>query len=111
MTFADVITAMIILSLFFFGFAQAFMPAYTAWEKAAAEYNTARTVQFIAESFRRECGKPDRNIENWKKTAAVAKELEAFEISELRQGDILRALKAGCVISGQRIEIIGLCTP
>jgi hypothetical protein len=111
MTFADVITAMIILGLFFFGLSQAFMPAYNAWEKASAEYNTAKTIQFIAESFRRECGKPDRNIENWKKNVTVAKELEAYEISELKQGEIVKALKMVCVVSGQRIEIIGLCTP
>ena len=111
MTFIDAITALLLLSFFLFGFSDAFMPAYKAWDSAAAEYRTARTIHFAAQSFRNECAKPDRNIENWKKATAAAKELESFEISEIRQGSILRALKAVCVISGERVEIIGVCTP
>ena len=111
MTFIDAITALLILSFFLFGFSDAFLPAYKAWHAAMAEYRTAQTIHFVAGSFRNECAKPDRNIENWKKATAAAKELESCEISEIVQGDVLRALKAVCIISGERLEIIGLCTP
>ena len=109
MTFIDAISAPIILSLFLAGFSQISLPAYKAWDRAMAEYKTAKTIYFIAESFRKECAKPDRNIESWEKAIAAAKELESFEISEIRQDDVLRALKAVCVISGERLEIIGVC--
>ena len=111
MTFIDALAALLILGFFLFGLSDAVLPAYKAWNSAAAEYRTARTIRFVAQSFRNECAKQDRNIERWEKANAAAKELESFEISEMRQGDILRALKAACVISGERVEIIGVCTP
>lgn len=111
MSFIDAIAALLILSLFFFGFAQVFMPTYNAWEKAQAEFRTAKTIYFVAESFRNECKKHDRNMGNWRREVSVAKELESYEITELWQEDVLRALKAVCVIAGERVEVIGLCTP
>ena len=111
MTYIDLVTALVLLIFFFFGFSQAFLPTYTAWEAAIAEYRTAKTIRFIAESFRRECEKEDRNIESWKKQVSAAKELESYEITELWQGDILRALKLVSIISGEPVEIIGVCTP
>jgi len=111
MTFIDAITALVVMGIFLLGFSQIFLPAYAAWGKARAEYNNAKTIYFIAESFRKECAKQDRNIDRWKKTAGAAKELEACEITEIMQGDVLYALKAICVISGERLEIIGFCAP
>ena len=111
MTFSNLISALIILSFFFSGISQAFLPAYKAWGSVMAEYRTAKTIHFIAESFRRECEKPNRNIETWKKQVSIAKELESYEIIELWQGDILRALKLVGIFSGERIEVIGLCAP
>ena len=109
MTFIDAIAAVVIMSVFLAGFSQGFLPVYKAWEDAMAEYRTAKTIHFVAESFRRECEKPDRNIENWEKMAAAsAKELESYEISELKESGVLRALKITCFISGERLEIIGL---
>ena len=107
MNFINAITALSILSFFFSGFSQAILPAYAAWNIAIAEYKTAKTIHFVAESFRRECEKPDRNIENWKKHVSIAKELESYEISELRKNNVLRALKLVSIIGGERIEIIG----
>ena len=111
MTFVDVITALAVMCIFLIGFSQIFLPAYTAWGKARAEYDSAKTIHFVAESFRKECARQDRNIDRWKKTVAVAKELEACEIAEIRQEDVVYALKAICLISGERLEIIGLCAP
>jgi hypothetical protein len=111
MTFVEVLAAMIIFTLFMTGFSQACRPLYLAGESARAEYKTAHALFFIAESFKQECAKPDRDIERWKKTAAAVKELQSCEITELWQGEILRALKAACVVSGEYIEIIGVCTP
>ena len=109
MTLIDAIIAPFILSLFLAGFSQASLPAYKAWNRTMAEYKTAKTMHFIAESFRNECAKPDRNIDNWEKATAAAKEFESCEISEIRRDDVLLALKAACVISGERLEIIGVC--
>jgi len=111
MTFIDAIIAPLILGFFLAGFSQAVLPAYNAWDRTMAEYKTAKAMHFTAGSFRNECAKSDRNIENWKKMVAPARELESCEISEIRQNGILRALRAICVISGEHLEIIGLCTP
>jgi len=108
MTLTNLICAVIILSFYFSGLSQAFLPAYRAFGIAMAEYNTAKTIHFIAESFRRECIKPNMNIENWKKQISAAKELESYEITELWRGDILLALKLVGIFSGERVEIIGL---
>jgi len=108
MTFSNLISALVILTFFFSGFSQAFFPAYKAWNIAAAEYRTAKTIHFIAESFKRECEKPNRNIDNWENQVSIAKELESYQITELIQGDILRALKLTGIISGERVEIIGV---
>jgi len=109
MTFIDIITAALILVVFFTGISPAFLPAWRAWEKVEAEYRAGQTIRFIAESFRRECAKPDRDMENWKRNISTAKGLENLEIIEMREGSELRALKARCIIGGEFIEIIGLC--
>ena len=111
MTLIEVITAFILLGVFLFGFSQVFMPVYIAWKQVTSEYYRAYALQFIAGSFRNECAKPEPNFENWKRIAAVVKELESCEISELRRGEKLRLMKAACVIAGERFEIMGLCTP
>ena len=111
MTFIDAIAALVILGFFLAGFSQAFIPAMTAWEEAMWQYRTAKTIEFIAGTFRRECGKPDRDIENWKRQVSVAKELEGLFIEEIWKEEVLLALKAVCVISGEAIEVIGLCEP
>jgi len=111
MTFIEVIASLVIMSLFLFGFSQAFLPAYHAWAAAMRTYQTAHTIAFVAQSFKAECAKNDRNIERWKNMVSAYKELEHYEITEYWQGEILRALKAMCIISGEPVEIIGLCTP
>ena len=111
MSLIDAITALVLIGIFLFGFSQVFLPVYNAWNRAADEHSTAQAINFIAESFRNECAKPDRNIENWKKIAASAKELESYEITELIKGNTLLALKLTCFISGERYEILGLCAP
>jgi Tfp pilus assembly protein PilV len=111
MTLIEVIASLVIFGLFIFGFSQAFLPVYNAWDTAVKDSRTARTAHFIAKSFQLECAKPDRSIERWKKAVSAAKELENYEIIELRKGDILWALKLTCSISSERLEIIGVCTP
>jgi len=111
MTFIETLSTILILVLFFAGVSQVFFPAYTAWHNAMSDLRIAGSIQFVAESFRKECAKPDRDIEGWKKVVSAVKELEGCEITELKHGDIVLALKAVCTISGERLEIIGLCTP
>ena len=111
MTFIEVIAALVIFGLFLAGISQVFLPLYTAWDTAVKEYSAALTIKFIAESFQNECAKPDRNIEKWKRDVSAAKELEAYEIVELMKEDALWALKLICIISGEYLEIIGVCTP
>ncbi|MDR1506805.1 MAG: hypothetical protein LBI67_06845 [Treponema sp.] len=111
MTFIDVLVALAITTLFLFGFSQAFLPVYYAWGRSLEDYKTANTIHFVSESFRNECAKPERNIKNWENSVQTAKELEDYTIEELWQGGILRAMRLTCIISGERIEVIGLCTP
>ncbi|MCL2209673.1 MAG: hypothetical protein FWC19_05785 [Treponema sp.] len=111
MTFTETLAALVIMGLFLFGFSQAFLPAYQAWDRAKNIYQTAHAIDFIAKSFKAECAKPDRDINNWEIAVSSAKELEYYEITEYWQEGFLRVLKASCVISGERIVIFGLCTP
>ena len=111
MTFIDAVSAMFVLVVFLGGFSPALLPVWRAWEKAEVEYRTGRTINFIAESFKGECAKPERDIENWKKIIKTAIELESLEIIEMMEGEDLWALKVRCFIGGEYIEIIGLCTP
>lgn len=111
MTYADVITALLILGFFFAGFSQAFLPVYNAWNDAEREYQTAGSIQFVAQSFQNECAKSGGNLDNWKKAVKTVKELEKYEITELRQDDIIRAYRLSCIISGQTLEVIGLYAP
>jgi hypothetical protein len=111
MNLIDAVVALVILGFFLFGFSQFFLPVFNEWNKASSEYYAAHTIRFIADSFRKECIKPHRNIEKWKETVSVAKELESCEITELKKDDELYALKAACIIAGEHIEIIGLCKP
>ena len=111
MNLINVVVALVILSLFLLGFSQIFLPAFNEWKKAASEYHAAHTIQFIADSFRKECAKPYPDMEKWKKNVGAAKELESCEITELKKEDKLYALKATCLIAGEHIEILGLCKP
>ncbi len=111
MTFTNLIAGIIIFSCFLIGFSQALVPVINAWESAVSDYRTSRSIEFIASSFTKECIKPNRDIEAWKKIVSAVNELQSCEILELRQGAVVRALKADCVIAGEQIEIIGLCTP
>jgi len=111
MNLIDAVIALVILGFFLLGFSQIFLPVFNEWSKAASDYYAAHTIQFIADSFRKECAKPYPNMENWRKTVSVAKELESCEITEIKKDDELYALKAACVIAGIHIEILGLCKP
>jgi len=111
MSLINAVVVLIVLGFFLFGFSQVFLPAFNEWSKAASEYYAAYTIEFIAESFKKECAKHYPNMEKWKETVSVAKELQSCEISEIRKEDELYALKAVCVIAGERIEILGLCKP
>jgi len=107
----DAVVALIVLGLFLFGFSQIFLPAFNEWSRAASEYYAAHTIQFIAESFKKECAKPHPNMKKWKETVSAAKELQSCEITELIKEDKLYALRAACVIAGEQIVILGLCKP
>jgi len=111
MKLIDVVAALVILSFFLFGFSQFLLPAFHEWRKAASEYYAAHTIQFVAESFKKECAKPYRNMEKWKKDVSAVRELESCVITELKRDDELYALKAACIIAGEYIEILGLCKP
>jgi hypothetical protein len=111
MTFTDLIVGILLFSLFLIGLTHILFPIINTWEITASQYRASRSIEFVASSFEKECMKKDRNIEAWKKTVSVVKELQSIEILELWQGTTLRAIKADCIIAGEQIEIIGLCTP
>jgi hypothetical protein len=111
MTFTDVIAALIIMSLFLVGFSQASEPVLTSWENAVREYRSARSIEFVAKSFRNELAKEDWDIERWKKAVSVVPELQNYDFTEYERDGSIRAVKLSCVISGEPIEIIGHCGP
>ena len=109
MTFTDVIVSVVILGLFLSGFSQTFLPVYKARERIIREYKNVNAIRFISESFTVECGKTKPDIENWKRMAGSINELESLRVTEIMRDDLLYALKAVCVVSGENIEIIGVC--
>jgi hypothetical protein len=111
MTFTNLIVGIVIFSFFLVGISEAIVPVINTWESTITEYRISRSIKFVAVSFTQECGKKNRDIEAWKKTVSIVKELQSYEILEMYQGSTLRALKADCIIGGEQIEIIGLCTP
>jgi len=111
MTFIELLTALAVMGLFLFGFSQVSAPVYCAWREAMDEYRTVKSADFLIKSFRDECGKPDCDIERWKAAAASVRELESCEITEIKNENKVRVLKADCMISGEHIEIIGICAP
>jgi hypothetical protein len=111
MNFIDTVAALLILGIFFSGASGVFLPVYKAYKDVSAQYSGAKSIHFIAESFKDECAKPDRNMENWKKAVAAVKELESCEISEITKAGKTLALKASCVIQGEHVEINALCGP
>ena len=111
MNFIEIIIAFIIIGFFLSGFSQTFLSAYNAWERAEKNYRTAQSINFIAKSFMTECAGTERNIERWKQSVSTVKELENYETNEYWQNGLLRAIKLTCIIYGEKIEIIGLCTP
>ena len=111
MNFINLITAFVILGVFLFGFSQILLPAYRHWETAFDKYKTAKTIYFVSESFKNECAKTNRNLENWGSIVSSAKELESYTISELRKDDKLYALRAIFIIAGEHIEVLGGVSP
>jgi len=111
MTYIEVIVALIILSIFFIGISQILLPIHNAWEKSLNDLKTANSIRFLADSFKNECIKTDRNIDSWKNNVKIIKELESIEVIEYKKNGILYALKAICNIAEEKIEILGLCVP
>ena len=111
MNLINAVVALAILGFFLFGFSQIFLPVFNKWNRAASDYYAAHTIQFIVESFRKECAEPYPNMEKWRKSVRAAKELESCEITELKKDNVLYAFKVACIIAGEYIEILGLCKP
>jgi len=109
MTYIETLSAIIILSLFFAGFSQVFLPAYSSWDNAVQELSEAKSIEFAAQSFRNECAKPDRNIDIWKKAVLPASGLGDLQVTEIAKDGKVIALRAVFTVSGERIEVIGLC--
>ena len=111
MNFIEIITALALSIMFIFGFSQVFLPVFVSWNAAMNEYRMAGDIEFIFQSFKNECSKIKPDMNDWKNSIAGVKGLEFCEINELWKNPDTRALKAVCGISGEYIEIVGLCTP
>jgi type II secretory pathway pseudopilin PulG len=111
MTYIELVVSFIVLSYFIAGLGQAALPAFRAWKGAAREYRNARALEFVAESFKRECGKKDRDIKGWEKAVSIVPQLESYKIEEFQAGGEASVLRLECVIGGEKIEILGLYEP
>ena len=111
MNFTNLISALIVISIFLFGFSQIMLPAYNLWENSISGYRTTKAIHFLSESFKNECEKSNRNMENWSRSISSVKELDSYIISELWKEEELWALKAIFVISGEQIEVLGSIKP
>jgi hypothetical protein len=111
MTYIELVVSFIVLSYFVAGFGQAALPAFRAWKGAAWEYRNARALEFVAESFKRECGKKDRDIKRWEKAVSTVPQLESYKIEEFRGRGETPVLRLECIIGGEKIEVLGLYEP
>jgi hypothetical protein len=111
MTFIELIITLAIITLYTTGISGTVRNIYNGWERGNAAYQTARSIEFIAKSFRNACANENGNIEEWKIIVSSVKELESYEIIEYWQDNELRALRASCVVRGETVDIIGLCKP
>ena len=111
MNLTDVLVSVVILALFFTGFIPLCIHAMKSWDSLMKEFKTVNTIRLVSDSFKSECAKPKHDMEEWKKMMGSLGELQNYKITEIVQGNILRALKLDCVIAGENIEIMGLCTP
>ena len=111
MNIINLLTSIIIISVFLLSFSQILLPAQKHLEAAFEKYKTAKTIYFIYKSFENECAKPNRNLDNWGKLVSSAKELESYTISELLKDDEIWALKGMFIISGENIEVLGVVSP
>jgi type II secretory pathway pseudopilin PulG len=111
MTYFEVAAALIVLSVFAAGAGSAVFPALEAWNRAEREYAAARALSFVADSFRAECEKNDRDIERWKKTARTVPLLEDYAIDELRTDGSVWGLKLSATVGGTRVEVLGEYAP
>jgi hypothetical protein len=111
MTLTDLIIGLTIITFFIIGFSDVAFPALRAWEEVIGEYRLARSMEFVASSFRKECSSENRDIEKWKKAMLIVKELISYEISEIKNENAIQALKLSCIIGTEHIVIIGGCIP
>jgi hypothetical protein len=111
MTYIEIVLALTVFYFFAAGLGSAAIPVFEAWSKAETEYANARAAAFVADSFRQECGKKYRNIENWKKAVSIVPQLGGYEIQELRDGGRIWAFKLSCVVGGEPVEVLGECAP
>jgi hypothetical protein len=111
MTFTDVLAALLVMGLFLAGFTQTAEPVLSAWQEASREYRTARSIEFVAQSFRNELAKDDWDLGRWQKAVSAVKELEKYGFTEYQYKGYIRAVRLSCVISGEPLEIIGHCGP
>lgn len=111
MTYFEMAAALIVLSVFAAGAGHAVFPALEAWNRAEREYAAARALSFVADSFRAECAKKDRDLERWKKTALTVPLLEDYAIDELRAGGTVWGLKLSATIGGTHVEALGEYAP
>ena len=111
MTLIEILIAILITGLFLIGFSQAVLPLYNNWNMIISENKTINSVLFIVNSFKNECLKPDYNMETWKNAIAHVIDPQNCKIIELKQNEIVRALKAVCIINGYSFEVIGAVNP
>jgi type II secretory pathway pseudopilin PulG len=111
MTYLEIAAALIVLSVFAAGAGQAVFPVFEAWNRAEREYAAARALSFVADSFRAECGRKDRDMERWKKTALTVPRLEGYAIDELQTGGTVWGLRLSATIGGERVEVLGEYAP
>jgi competence protein ComGF len=105
MTYIESIVSLVILSLFLAVFSQVAYPSLISLKKAHDMYESARNLQFIDQSFRKECARTDLNFERWKHDALYDKNISSCDIQQVYRKGTITVYKACFEISGEKIEI------
>lgn len=109
MNYIETVAAVIIFSLFMALLCQISLPLLQAVSVSRQELESAKSIEFVHESFKRACAKKVRNIEKWENDIKIVDGLNTCEVTEIVRDSKVCAMKAVCVIGTERIEMLAEC--
>lgn len=109
MNLIESIAAIGIMSAFLAVACGIIVPAVRVIDAARSDFELAKSISFLDESFRSECDRASPDVDRWKRSVSVVAGLSSCEVMTCRVKGRVRAMKAVCVVGSDRIEILAEC--